>query len=210
VLTNSDKITNGPEGTVSNLSLKSIQMIHSELAKLESTIQDTQGVNNNAYIDLHSCLRTQVENLHTVGHFKDEFPTVLNYARNLGNSVYESIKIISSWAAYYFTHPTSYYPIPDNSISLQEMSKLHHLKRTTRLDSKQEQLMRDWAMVNGKCVCQRTVRQETTKLKSGTLPLNMYRPSPTDFPKEKIVLARHAVNPMPQTHSTNSERIESV
>ena len=39
---------------------------------------------------------------HAVGHFKDKFPTVLNFARNLGNSVYESIKRITSWAAYWF------------------------------------------------------------------------------------------------------------
>ena len=106
-------------------------------------IQGIRGINNNAYVDLHSCLTTQVENFHAPGHFKDECPTVLSYARNLGNSVYESIKRITSWAAYYFTHPTSYYPIPENCISLQEMPRLSHLKQNTRLDLKQEQLMRD-------------------------------------------------------------------
>ena len=34
--------------------------------------------------------------------------------------------------------------------------------------------MRNWAHENGKSVRQRTVRQETTKYKAGTLPLNMY------------------------------------
>ena len=34
--------------------------------------------------------------------------------------------------------------------------------------------MREWASNNGKSVRQRTVRQETTKYKAGTLPLNMY------------------------------------
>ena len=38
-----------------------------------------------------------------------------------------------------------------------------------------QDFMREWARDNGKCVCQRTVRQETTKYKSGTLPLNMYQ-----------------------------------
>ena len=33
--------------------------------------------------------------------------------------------------------------------------------------------MREWARNNGKTVRQRTVRQETTKYRSGTLPLNM-------------------------------------
>ena len=35
--------------------------------------------------------------------------------------------------------------------------------------------MREWARNNGKTVRQRTVRQETTKYKSGTHPLNMYQ-----------------------------------
>ena len=36
-------------------------------------------------------------------------------------------------------------------------------------------LMREWARDNGQSVRQRTVRQETTKYKSGTLPLNMHQ-----------------------------------
>ena len=36
-------------------------------------------------------------------------------------------------------------------------------------------LMRNWANTHGKCVTQRTVRQETIKYKAGTPPLNMYQ-----------------------------------
>jgi hypothetical protein len=35
-------------------------------------------------------------------------------------------------------------------------------------------LLYEWANTHGKCVRQRTVRQETTSYKCGTLPLNMY------------------------------------
>ena len=57
------------------------------------------------------------------------------------------------------------------------------------MDSNQQQMMREWAVQHGKCVRQRTVRQETTKFKAGTLPLNMYpRSSPSDYPKEKVDL----------------------
>ena len=38
-----------------------------------------------------------------------------------------------------------------------------------------QDFMREWARNNGKTMRQRTVRQETTKYKSGTLPLNMYK-----------------------------------
>ena len=38
-----------------------------------------------------------------------------------------------------------------------------------------QDFMREWARNNGKFVRQKTVRQETTKYKSGTLLLNMYQ-----------------------------------
>jgi len=48
--------------------------------------------------------------------------------------------------------------------------------------------MREWAVQHAKCVRQRTVRQETTKFKAGTLPLNMYCPADSAYPKDKIYL----------------------
>ena len=89
---------------MSNRILKSVQMIYSQLGRLHSTIQE---INKDIYVDLQSCLTTQVENLHGVGHFKDKFPTVLNFARNLGNSAYESIKMITTWAAIILPIPLS-------------------------------------------------------------------------------------------------------
>ena len=48
--------------------------------------------------------------------------------------------------------------------------------------------MREWAVQHGKCVRQRTMRQETTKFKVGTMPLNIYRPADSVYPKDKIHL----------------------
>ena len=70
-----------------------------------------QELNASYKVDLHSCLTVQVENLHAIGHFKDQFPTALQYARNLGNTVYDSIKLVVRWVAYYYTHVQSYYPV---------------------------------------------------------------------------------------------------
>ena len=106
------------------LTPKSVQMIYNQLNRLDNKLKST---NKDIHVDLHACLTTQVENLHAVGHFKDQCPTSLNYSRNLGNTVKESIKRITSWAAYYFTHPTLYYPIPDSSILRKDISKLSHL-----------------------------------------------------------------------------------
>ena len=46
---------------------------------------------------------------------------------------------------------------------------------TVSMSDVHQDVMREWARDNGKSVRQRTVRQETTKYKSGTLPLNMYQ-----------------------------------
>ena len=54
----------------------------------------------NYKIDLYICLTVQVENLHAMGHFKWQFPTLLQYAQNLANTLYESIKRVVQWAAY--------------------------------------------------------------------------------------------------------------
>ena len=76
-------------------------MILNGLKDLEALVKE---LNPNFAINLYSCLTVQVENLHAVGHFKDQFPTLLQYARNLANTVYESIKRVVPWSAYYFTH----------------------------------------------------------------------------------------------------------
>ena len=46
--------------------------------------------------------------------------------------------------------------------------------------------MLEWAANNGKPIRQRTVRQETTKFKAGTLPLNLYATSAQSM--EKIII----------------------
>ena len=44
----------------------------------------------------------------------------------------------------------------------------------------------EWAANNGKAIRQRTVRQETTKFKAGTLPLNIYATSAQST--EKVII----------------------
>ena len=65
----------------------------------------------NYKIDVYTCLTVQVKNLHAMGHFKEQFPSLLQCAQNLANTVYENIKRVVRWAAYYCTHEKSYYPV---------------------------------------------------------------------------------------------------
>ncbi|CAC5395641.1 unnamed protein product [Mytilus coruscus] len=106
---------------------------------------------------------------------------MLEHARNLSNTVYEGLKRSVVWAAYYFTHLSSYYPIPQYDMPLSALHVMSHLKPLLTLTKDQENEMREWAMDFGKCVRQRFIRQQTTMYNTGTLPLNMYinRPNNT-------------------------------
>ena len=56
------KVTNGPEGTVADRTLKSIQMISSGISAL---VKPVSGINPDYKINLHACLTMDVKNLHT-------------------------------------------------------------------------------------------------------------------------------------------------
>ena len=175
----------GAMGTVSNQTLSSVRMILDGLRALEELLKE---LNANYKIDLHTCLTLQVENLHAMGHFKEQFPTLLQYAQNLANTVYESIKRVVQWAAYYYTRDKSYYPLVSQATSLNALPRMSHLKPVRKLNEGERGVMLEWAANNGKAVRQRTVRLETTMFKAGTLPLNMYATS--GQPTEKI-MGRH-------------------
>ena len=79
----------GAKGTISSQKQSSVSMILKGLQDLAELLKE---LNTSYEVDLHTCLTVQVENLHGMGHFKDQFPTCLQYAQNLANTVYESTK----------------------------------------------------------------------------------------------------------------------
>lgn len=125
---------------------------------------------------MQSCLTTVVENLHAVSHVKQNLPTKLQYCRDFGTIFRESVKKITKWSAFYFTKVSSYYPVPENSVRLLSISSLEKPDQITVSRDNLNQLY-ERANTHGKCVRQRTVRQETTAYKYGTLFLNMYQMS---------------------------------
>ena len=147
-----------------------MHLVEKGLNKLRLNIAE---VNPTYKLEPEVCLTLQVESQHAVSHFKHPSCTVLEYARDLGNKMHESLKRKSQWSAYYFTHRCSYYPVPENSVSFQDIPKMSPMppKEMFQVD---QTLMREWAHKHGKAVWQQTVRQCTTKHNAGTLPLNMY------------------------------------
>ena len=65
--------------------------------------------------------------------------------------------------------------------------------------------MIEWATNNGKAARQRSVRQETTMFKAGTLPLNMYRTS--DYPKDKVSFSPNTVKEEAITSATTATTV---
>lgn len=120
----------GAMATVSNQTLSSVRRILDGLRALEELLKE---LNANYKIDLYPCLTVQVENLHAMGHFKEQFPFLLQYVQNLANTVYESIKRVMQWAAYYYTHNKSYYPVVSQATPLNAFPRMSHLKPVRKL-----------------------------------------------------------------------------
>ena len=57
-------------------------------------------------------LTVKVQNLLAVSHFRHPTCMQLYYARDFGTTALESAKRMTQWSAFYFTHSTSYYPVP--------------------------------------------------------------------------------------------------
>jgi hypothetical protein len=83
-LLGNDKVTNGPEGTVAYKTVYSVEMIYNGLVELGELLHK---VNPSFVVDLETCITIAVENVHALGHFKEQTQTQLQYARNLANTV---------------------------------------------------------------------------------------------------------------------------
>lgn len=92
-----------------------------------------------------------VENCHSVVHQKSPLCTALEYARNFGNAVKESVKKTTNWAAFYYTNPKSWYPVPDRAAALIEISLAPQLPPGV-VSAQDAQLMREWAHTFGAAV----------------------------------------------------------
>ena len=77
------------------------------------------------------------------------------------------------WSAHYFTSKESWYPLPENSFKFKDLSFPKPLP-PAKLNGEDRLTMREWSSINGAVVRQRSVRQETTMAKAGTLPEAYY------------------------------------
>ena len=106
---------NGPQGNVAAKTIQgSVNMLKRGLEQLNeiSTEFDYQS------LSLLSCMTLDMENFHLVVHHKAPLCTILQYSRNFGNAVKESLKRTNHWAAFYYMNPKSWYPVPERASRL--------------------------------------------------------------------------------------------
>lgn len=170
VLSNITGALNGPQGHVSAKTVNSVQFMEWGLLRLANILgeYDYQALN------LLSCMTLDVENCHAAVHSKKVNMSKLEYARSFGATMKESVKRAAHWAAYYHTSRKSWYPKPDTTVSLQNVPLMTPLP-VVNLSSNDCDILRSWASAYGAAVRQRTVRQETTMAKHGTLPEFIYQ-----------------------------------
>ena len=107
-ITGHQQETDGPEGTVASKTIRSVNMINQGLARLQSNIAK---INPELTVKPEAPLTVKIENLLAVSHFKHQICKQIHYARDFETTALESAKRMTQWSSFYFTHPTSYYPV---------------------------------------------------------------------------------------------------
>ena len=189
--------TDGPEGTLSNKCLKSLELMAQSLRKVENNIKDLSSYPGfEVNLNLESLLTLNVENQHAVTHFKKETFTLYEYAQIFGSSVEEGAKRVTPWSAHFYAHPSSYV-LAEPSAAGQLVSVEIPKPVGERLSRNEEAEMRMWAKRFGKCVRQRIVRQDNTMDRAGTLPLNLYETQTSLNPLDLQFVFPHAQSSVP-------------
>ena len=138
-----DSTTNGPQGTVSQETQTSIELLLNGVNSLMSKVTNVNP-NYKDTIDWKTLLTTIVENLHAVYHFKHETFDALQYATDFGTISKESLKRITKCGAKYFTHRSSYYPVQPWDWNVVQGCQVFHLLLMCFLKGRNRQWKIGW------------------------------------------------------------------
>lgn len=162
----------GAHGFVSTKSFVSLQLTKWSLEKLSETCSSFKYNQTN----MLSMMTLSVEHFHSTTHTKQVLMSQLQYAREFMTSVKESLKRLHPWSVHYFTsRKGSWYPATESSIDFNELSGVLPKKHiAVQIPKNEEEKLRVLADSYTRAVRQRSVRQETTMAKCGTLPTYLY------------------------------------
>ena len=128
------------------------------------------------HANLLSIVTLSVEHFHSTTHVKNMLMTQLQYAREFMRSIKEALKRCHPWSACCFTsRKASWYPPTENDINFRDISPILSSKAVpSSITVVDEETLRTWANTYTRAVRQRTVHQEKTMAKTGTLPHYLY------------------------------------
>jgi hypothetical protein len=188
----------GPDGGVPSKIVESIYMLLCALRDLENLFHRI-APNIISKFRLQSCLTNAIESFFSIMRADNPTPTLLEYCNRRMLAVLEIIRKLTKSPFHVFTSLTSHYTRPDQlSVRFSDI-KLTPKQTTTRLSHSERRILQDFAN-QGKSVRQLTVRQQSTKYKSGTLPLLAYNTTASAGPSHNFSVARvqqqqvHALN----------------
>lgn len=161
---------NGPQGHVSAKTVASVGLMEWGLQRLYDNLKPF----NYSATNLLSCMTLDIENCHSTVHIKQANMSMMEYSRSFGLTMKEAVKRMTHWAAYYHTSKKSWYPKPEETLHFSQLPTITPLP-AVEMSKTNCDILRDWASTYGAAVRQRTVRQETTMAKHGTLPEYMYQ-----------------------------------
>ena len=175
--------TNGPQGTASQKTQVSVSLLKKGMDRLYMNVIDVDPEFADDIL-LVTLLKTQVENLHAVSHFKHETFTVLQYAQDFGTIMKESIKRTSRWTAKYYTHDRSYYSVPQSAVPLSAVATMAPLPSegiTPSMENRtDERMVKELQYTNGRL----GVRQQKIKLGPCRLLSTLFNPPPTSLKRD--------------------------
>ena len=126
-----------------------------------------------------------------------DMPLQLEFDYRFSRAIKERLKRQCFTPFAYFTAPKSYYPQVFTTTHYKDLPKSCPPKEH-KLSEKQVSEMRNWRVMYGQSVPQKTVRNMTTKDNLGTLPINLYATdSPTVRPLDFTVVSEAAADPVP-------------
>ena len=184
----------GPHGFMSSKSLLSFEMTKWSLGRLRNLFTEfSYDINRLRMMTL------SVEHFHATSHVKTPLMGQLQYSRSFITTVKVSSKRNSHWSTYCFTSEKgNWYPPLENSLPF---SDLRFPKKfiNSPINKEDEELLIEWAADYIPSERQRTVRQETTMSKMGTLPFYLYK---KDIRKEAF---KRGIYTDPQSSNSPSE-----
>ena len=162
----------GPHGVPSSKTVASIRMTLKALRYIEKELTTV----NPAYIEhvnTKSLITSIVERFNSKMKGMYEVPTFIQYSHRFPIALEETVKRTTNCGFNYFTNRRSYYDVPENMVSFEE---LPDIPRPPQQNGTQQDLstMRKWAKQYGRSSRQLTVRAKSTKDNPGTLPVTGY------------------------------------